>query len=217
MPDALDIEHLDIEQPDLLTRYLRETRRVGPLETPRVTVLAGGVSNRTVLVERDTGEAWVLKQALGKLRTTVDWYCDPGRIGREAMGLRWLAELAPPGATPPLVFEDPAHHLLAMRAVPHPHENWKAVLMAGRVADDHVRQFADLLAAVHRNAWLRRAELAAAFDERRFFDQLRSSRTTSTPPPGCPRRPTSWPGWWPTPAAAGWPSSTATTARRTCS
>jgi hypothetical protein len=89
------------------------------------------------------------------------------------MGLRWLAELAPPGATPPLVFEDPAHHLLAMRAVPHPHENWKAVLMAGRVADDHVRQFADLLAAVHRNAWLRRAELAAAFDERRFFEQLR--------------------------------------------
>ena len=168
MPDALDIEH-----PDPLTSYLRESRKIGPLETPRVTVLAGGVSNRTVLVERESGEAWVLKQALHKLRTQVDWYCDPARVGREAMGLRWLAELAPPGAITPLVFEDPANHLLAMRAVPKPHENWKAVLMAGRVKDDHVRQFADLLAAVHSNAWVRRSELEAIFDERCFFEQLR--------------------------------------------
>jgi 5-methylthioribose kinase len=164
---------VDIEQPDPLHAYLRETRRIGPLETPRVTTLAGGVSNRTVLVERASGEAWVLKQALAKLRVAVDWFSDPARIEREAMGLRHLATLAPPGTTTPLVFEDPAAHLLAMQAVPRPHENWKAVLLAGRVEADHVRQFAELLASVHRNGWHRRDEMAVAFADRQFFESLR--------------------------------------------
>jgi 5-methylthioribose kinase len=168
MPDALDIE-----DPAALLAYLRETGRIAPRENPRIRVLAGGVSNRTVLVERDSGEAWVLKQALAKLRVAIDWFSDPARIGREALGLKHLAQLAPAGATTPLVFEDPANHVLAMTAVPQPHENWKSVLLAGRVDADAVRQFGELLAAIHRNAWLRRAELAPLFDDRRFFESLR--------------------------------------------
>src|SRR5947199_8263897 len=112
---------LDIEQPDALVAYLREAGRVGPGETVRPRVLAGGVSNRTVLVElpdRSTPEAWVLKQALPKLRVAVDWFSDPARIRREAEGLRWLSEVAPPGTITPLVFEDPERFLLAMTAVP---------------------------------------------------------------------------------------------------
>ena len=111
-------------------------------------VLAGGVSNRTVLVEfpeRPSRESWVLKQALAKLRVKVDWFSDPARIGREALGLRHLAALAPPGTITPLVFEDPAHHLLAMAAVPQPHENWKSRLLAGRVEPEHAGQFGSLL------------------------------------------------------------------------
>ena len=46
----------------------------------------------------------------------------------------------------PLVFLEPAEHLLAMGAVPQPHENWKALLLAGRLEPDHVRQFANLAA-----------------------------------------------------------------------
>src|SRR5205823_8859415 len=92
---------LDIEQPDALVAYLRRSGRIGPDECPRVRVLAGGVSNRTVLVERRApaghAEAWVLKQALPKLRVPVDWFSSPARIHREALGLRWLARLAPPG------------------------------------------------------------------------------------------------------------------------
>src|SRR6185503_963447 len=93
---------LDIEQPDQLLAYLRETGRVARDEAVRTRVLAGGVSNKTVLVERPSGEAWVLKQALPKLRVAVDWFSDPARIGREALGLWYLAELAPPGSTTPL-------------------------------------------------------------------------------------------------------------------
>jgi 5-methylthioribose kinase len=169
----MSTDPLDIEQPDQLVAYLRETARITRDEAVRTRVLAGGVSNKTVLVERPMGEAWVLKQALPKLRVAVDWFSDPARIAREALGLRYLEELAPPGTIAPLVFEDPAHHLLAMNAVPQPHENWKAMLLAGRVELGHVEQFGKLLAQVHRKAWERRDELAPVFDDRTFFESLR--------------------------------------------
>lgn len=164
---------LDIEQPGALLSYLRATGRIGEEKDPVVHVLAGGVSNRTVLVERPTGEAWVLKQALEKLRVSVDWFSDPERVHREALGLRWLQKLAPPGSITPLVFEDHEHHLLAMEAVPEPHENWKTMLLEGRVRDEHVEQFGRLLGEVHRNAHERREELAPIFEDRSFFESLR--------------------------------------------
>ena len=116
---------LNIEQPDALITYLRHNGHLGAGEQPLIRNLAGGVSNRTVWVQRPGGEAWVLKQALPKLRVSVDWFSSPERIHREALGLRWLAELAPPRTITPLVFEDHTHHLLAMQAVPQPHDNWK--------------------------------------------------------------------------------------------
>jgi hypothetical protein len=51
----------------------------------RVSVLSGGVSNRTVLVERASG-SWVLKQALEQLRVPVEWFSDPARVHRGASG-----------------------------------------------------------------------------------------------------------------------------------
>ncbi|MEZ4496644.1 MAG: aminoglycoside phosphotransferase family protein [Thermomicrobiales bacterium] len=96
----------DIEQPGVLVTWLHDQGKIDPGEAPRVTVLAGGVSNRTVLVERSSGEAWVVKQALEKLRVQVDWFSSPERIHREALGIRWLTELAPPGTITPFVFED---------------------------------------------------------------------------------------------------------------
>ena len=168
MPDKLNIE----DAPALLA-YLQRTGRIAPGEQPRIAILQGGVSNRTVWVERESGEAWVLKQALAKLRVPVDWFSSPERIHREALGLEWLARLAPPGAVTPLLFEDRERHLLAMQAVPQPHANWKTVLLGGTICADHVRQFATLLAAIHREAYLRRAELADVFADRTFFESLR--------------------------------------------
>ncbi|GIK41269.1 MAG: putative aminoglycoside phosphotransferase [Chloroflexota bacterium] len=164
---------LDIEQPDALLAYLGEHGHIALDEQPRIRVLAGGVSNRTVWVERPGGEAWVLKQALAKLRVSVDWFSSPERVHREALGLRWLAQLAPPGAITPLVFEDHTHHLLAMQAVPHPHDNWKSLLLAGRLEENHVSQFGRLLGAIHRHAFERRQEVAPVFGDRSFFESLR--------------------------------------------
>ena len=163
---------MDIEQHDQLLAYLRGTGRIAPDETPQVRTLAGGVSNRTVWVKRASGEAWVLKQALAKLRVKVDWFSDPARVHREALGLRWLEKLAPPGTITPLVFEDEQHHLLAMQAVPEPHENWKTQLLRGEVDMAHVDQFARILGTVQRRA----AEshgLAEVFADQSFFESLR--------------------------------------------
>ena len=164
---------LDIEQTPALLAYLRASGRLAATETPRMTVLAGGVSNRTVLVERAGGEAWVLKQALTKLRVPVDWFSDPERVHREALGLHWLAQLTPSGVIPGLIFEDHTHHLLAMQAVPQPHANWKTLLLAGALDLNHVAQFATLLATIHSGAAQRAHELAPIFSDRTFFESLR--------------------------------------------
>lgn len=166
-------DSFDIEQPGELEAYLLRTGRVGPEEKVAVQPLAGGVSNRTVLVRRPCAADWVIKQALPKLRVAADWFSDPSRLESEAAGMRWLADLAPPRSIPRLVFYDPGCHLLAMEAVPTPHENWKQLLLAGRLDMDRVRQFARLLGTIHHRAWQRREELAPVFAERRFFESLR--------------------------------------------
>jgi hypothetical protein len=125
-----------------------------------------------VRVERASGEAWVLKQALSKLRVPIDWFSPPERVHREALGLRWLVRLAPPGTTVPLRFEDHTEHLIAMAAVPQPHQNWKAMLLRGALDLAHVEQFARLLGTIHAAAE-GRADVAAAFDDRSFFESLR--------------------------------------------
>ena len=164
---------LDIERPEALLAYLRRAGHIPADEQPLIRNIAGGVSNRTVLVERPSGEAWVVKQALKKLRVAVEWYSSPERIHREALGMRWLEKLAPPGTSTGLIFEDHATHILAMEAVPQPHENWKDMLLAGRLDTGHVQQFGRLLGTIHRAAHQYRDQIAPAFNDRSFFETLR--------------------------------------------
>src|SRR5579885_3288353 len=114
------------------------------IEVSSARKLEGGVSNRVVLVRPESGRPFVMKQALPKLRVQVDWFCTPQRIGREALGLKYLAQLTPSGSIPELLFEDPEQYLLAMEAVPEPHRNWKSMLMAGEVFPEHVVGFGRL-------------------------------------------------------------------------
>jgi len=166
------MRQLDIEQHDALLAYLRTAGHITARESPRFTTLPGGVSSRTVLVQRPGGSDWVVKQSLAKLRVDVDWYSDPARIHREACGMRWLHQLLPAPCVPALVFEDHERHLLAMDAVPQPHSNWKEMLLAGNIDMHHVQQFGDLLGRIHRNA-SERGELAGVFADRSIFESLR--------------------------------------------
>jgi aminoglycoside phosphotransferase (APT) family kinase protein len=60
-----------------------------------------------------------------------------------------------------------------MQAVPRPHENWKSVLLAGRISPDHVNQFATLLATIHRRGYEQRTTFAPIFSDRSVFESLR--------------------------------------------
>ena len=164
---------IDIEQHGALLAYLRNTGHIASSESPIVKTLPGGISSRTVLVQRSSGQDWVIKQSLAKLRVDVEWYSDPARIHREALGMRWLSELAPPATVPALAFEDHDQHLLAMEAVPQPHRNWKTMLLGGGLDMDHVRQFGHLLGTIHRRGSDRHTEVATIFDDRSVFESLR--------------------------------------------
>jgi aminoglycoside phosphotransferase (APT) family kinase protein len=164
---------LDIERPESLLAYLRTHGRIGPREEPRLQPLAGGVSSRAVLVEREApADSWVLKQALPKLRVAVDWFSSPERMRREALALRWMPELVPAGSAPSLCWEDAEAHVLAMTAVPQPHVNWKTALLQGHELE-RAAAFGRLLGVMHRRAWERRAEVQRDFADRSFFESLR--------------------------------------------
>lgn len=163
---------MNIETGSELQSYLRSTGHIASSEEVQMQPLTGGVSNRTVLVTRTNGEAWIIKQALSKLRVAVDWFSSPERVHREALGLQWINQLVPQ-STPRLLFEDHEHHLIAMQAVPQPHANWKTLLLAGDLQLDHVDQFARLLALIHLHSHAQRAELTIIFSDRTFFESLR--------------------------------------------
>jgi 5-methylthioribose kinase len=164
---------LDIEDFDSLRDYLTARGYIKSGETVSFKNLHGGVSNRTVKVAWADGRGWVLKQALAKLRVNIDWFSSPERIGVEAKALRCLNQLAPPGTTPAFVFEDMLHHLMGMEAIPEEHENWKTVLLSGRIISDHFEQFGLLLGAIHRRSSETITEVNKLFSDTTYFENLR--------------------------------------------
>lgn len=164
---------LDIEDPRSLVPYLLSRGHIADDEKIQLEVLRGGVSNKTVRVQREDGPPWVLKQALPKLRVASEWFSDPARIWVEAKALRLLPRITPMGVITPLVFEDRSANLLCMEAVPFPHTNWKQLLLAGELELSHVKMFADILASIHVNAYKQREEYFHEFQDRTFFDTLR--------------------------------------------
>ncbi len=168
-----DPSDLDIERPDQLVGWLRSKGCITPDETPAVRVLQGGVSNRTVHVRRPNGTAWVLKQALPRLRVPTEWRCSPERVHREALAMRWMEHHLPPGAVPRFVFEDHHHHVIAMEAVPDPHDNWKGLLLQGRLDPRHVTGAARLMGLLHCEALRDSDSVRDAFADTTFFEILR--------------------------------------------
>ena len=71
---------INIENRKELNDYLVKHQQFQKDELTGFQLLSGGVSNRTVMVRLADGKAWVIKQALEKLRVKTDWFCDPARI-----------------------------------------------------------------------------------------------------------------------------------------
>ncbi len=163
----------DIEDFTALQKYLHETGRIAGETGVEFRILSGGVSNRVVLVELSTGEMWVIKQALEKLRVQVEWRCAPERSEREALALSLLAHLAPPHSITALIFADRDNHLLAMSAVPAPRANWKELLLSGAVTPAHFTAAGILLGTIHRRASEGLIAIPEEFADTAFFHALR--------------------------------------------
>lgn len=183
---------IDIEAPDQLLPYLK--KKAGPFDPAKFSArtIAGGVSNKTVLVDLGDGRRWVLKQALPKLRVKADWFCDPARIFAEAEGIRALSSLVLPGQVPALVFEDKPNFILAMLAVPEPHDNLKTLLLSPQNTTPETflnlaTQAGHLLGTFHENAFVKTSRFAKRFEDRKFFEALRIQPYYVSATQKCPR------------------------------
>ena len=164
---------LDIEEKPELLEYLRSVGCLEPGESVDVNVLSGGVSGRTVLVNWVDKAPWVIKQAREQLQVPGDWHADPLRIEREADAMRVLNDILETRRVPKLVFQDRPHGLIAMQAVPEPFHNWKSMLMEGKVVDEHVIDFAQLIATIHIRSYQERQDVRACLQDMSFFEELR--------------------------------------------
>ena len=160
---------MKVEEPASLASYLAQ--RGYAMEESRI--LPGGVSNDTVLVRLADGSSIVVKQARAQLKTAAEWKSDPARIRQEALAMEWLSRWTPAGSIPRLLFLDAANHILAMEAVPQPHQEWKRLLLSGDIHLDHFSKFGELLAAIHRGSYEERVEVEPPFRDQSFFVSLR--------------------------------------------
>jgi 5-methylthioribose kinase len=162
---------IDIENASSLRNYLLSKDRITAKDNVVSQLLSGGVSNKTVLVHINEN-SFVMKQGLSKLRVPSDWYSNPARISREAMGMQALKIILPPEQITNLIFIDDQENILMMAAVPMPHENFKALLLKGGDQNSLIQKMAKMLASIHQTSW-QNQELAKEFGNTDFFHELR--------------------------------------------
>lgn len=148
--------------------------------TAKVRELSGGVSNAVFLVEQGDNR-FVVKQARGRLRVAADWQCSVERIWREVEVLKTCNELLPvvahnadwsPTRIPELLWTDQTLFAYAMTAASSDCRTWKERLLGGDVSRGNPQLAGDLLGRIHGKSW-HHAAIAAKFDDRTFFSQLR--------------------------------------------
>lgn len=151
----------------------------------QVRELTGGVSNVVLLVARlSSGERFVLKQALPRLRVQQEWLCSIERIWREVDVLRLCGKLlgdsgddrpaAIQALVPQVLFEDRENYCFGMTVAPANHRTWKELLLSGQTDVALADACGTLLGRLHARSW-NDAEVAARLDDRTFFRDLRIS------------------------------------------
>ena len=60
-----------------------------------------------------------------------------------------------------------------MEAVPEDHENWKSMLLSGRIVQDHFEQFGALLGTIQSQSAKSDLDLARVFADTTYFESLR--------------------------------------------
>ena len=168
MTTDLPPEAMLTDVPSVLT-FWRET--LGRDDVPReVEFLTGGVSSIVVRVVTDL-DTYVIKQALPQLRVEAPWFSRPERSINEARAAAALGELVP-GSVPETIAPATDRRAFVMRCAPPGSETWKAHLMRGDVSPAVAATVGRLLGRIHA-ASAERPDLAEAFADQSFFDELR--------------------------------------------
>jgi aminoglycoside phosphotransferase (APT) family kinase protein len=115
----------------------------------RVTPLTGGVSSDIVLVESST-QRLVVKVALEKLRVKDDWFVDVSRNRVEQSFFEYVSPLMP-AAVPRIL--GGGDGWFAMEYLGDELQNWKSLLLAGKVDVETARLAGAVLGRMHAASW----------------------------------------------------------------
>lgn len=137
---------------------------------PTAELLTGGVSSDVLLVNSG-GAAFVLKQALPKLRVKERWYADVRRNQTEYDCLRFLAQILP-DSVPAVLHHNPKLNYFCMEYFGPEYSNYKTMLLAGDQKPTTARRAARALAVLHQCSW-QNDEIAANFATNDQFWSLR--------------------------------------------
>jgi 5-methylthioribose kinase len=160
----------ELDDPECARALLRQHAVFAADEPIDVEVLSGGVSSLVVRARGRTRCA-VVKQALPRLKVRDEWLSRVERSSIEARCARVLAMVVP-GSVPETLASDEARHALIMACAPEGSVNWKVQLMSGVVNFSAAADAGRLLGRIHART-AGSLDLATAFDDRSFFDELR--------------------------------------------
>jgi len=150
--------------------------------------LGGGVSNVVLAVSEGPG-SMVVKQALPRLRVADEWPAPRERAMAEADALDLVRRLTP-GAAPRLLDRDPDRCVLVVEQAPASWEDWKSLLLSGKVDQQIAATLGSILSTWH-NATVHGSTLSERFHEVESFEALRVDpfyRTVARRMPGSSRR-----------------------------
>ncbi len=155
--------------PESVVAYLVAQGVLDGATAGRAKLLGGGVSN-VVLSVADAQRSVVVKQARTKLRVEGDWYAPPTRAMAEADALELVGGITP-GRVPRVLARDPARHVVVIERAPAGWEDWKSLLLAGRVEPSAGGELGALVAVWHSRT--RYGPMAPSLEEGAHLEPLR--------------------------------------------
>ena len=139
-------------------------------ETISIKALTGGVSSNIFHIKTKQAQ-YCLKQALPQLKVAKQWLAPVDRVFAEIAWLQTAATIAP-AAVPKILGIDQASKSFVMQYLEDDYLNWKAELLAGRVADKVATQLGNILGRIHSQTALNE-EIAKHFANDDTFYAIR--------------------------------------------
>lgn len=154
----------------VILEHLRAAGALGP-GPAALEPMTGGVSSDVWLVRQEGRPPFVAKRSVARLRVKADWRADPARLRYEFLYLQ-TATAIEPGCVPRLLSADPDAPVIAMEYLGAGFDNWKTLLLAGRIDGEQARRAGRILGRIHA-ATTTNAAVSALFPSMQYFTQLR--------------------------------------------